>query len=123
MIISFTWTTQSLLADQKTGERRIWAEKYFQRWVQTYRNSNLIHAAYAKSPYAKERIGQIKLIGEPYRERLADRSESDRCVEGRHWCDQTKFIELFGATNMRPVVVRYEFVKPQIAQEAQHEAK
>lgn len=123
MIISFTWTTQALLAGQKTGTRQRRAEKYFQRWMQVYRIGNLIQATYAKSPSAKERIGQIKLIGEPYRERLADRPESERCAKDGRWHAPTKFIELFDAANRRPVVVCFELVKSRIAQEAQHEAK
>lgn len=111
MIISFAWTTEALLSGKKTCTRRRWSERYFQQWVRAWRQGRLVHDAYDRLPRAGGgKVGEIRLTCEPYRERLRDMSEEDLEAEGGLWDSKEEFIELFGDSEERVVVVRFELM-------------
>lgn len=113
MIISFAWTTDALLAGKKRCTRRMWDDKYFQKWVSAYRAGNIQHDAYNKTPRAGgKKVATIRLTCEPYKERLGDMPASDVIEEGGLWRDKQEFIELFGGDPDKVVcVIRFELVK------------
>jgi len=112
MILSFAWTTEALLAGQKTCTRRRWSSRHFGAWRQAWRKGRLEHQAWDKVPRAGgKRVGTIRLTCEPYKERLADMPESDVLAEGGMWASKQEFIELFGgAADLAVVVVRFELI-------------
>jgi hypothetical protein len=111
MIISFAWTTDALLAGRKTCTRRRWSDAHHERWVRAYRQGRLIHDAWDKLPFAGGRkIGDVRLICEPYKERLADMPESDLVAEGGLWASLDEFITLFGDPDEVVSVVRFGLV-------------
>ena len=111
MIISFAWTTEVLLSGKKTCTRRRWSERYFQQWARAWREGRLIHDAYNRSPrVGGKKVGEIRLMCEPYWERLKDMPEEDIEAEGGLWSSKEEFIELFGDPEEKVVVVRFKLV-------------
>lgn len=112
MIISFAHTTEALLTSRKTVTRRDWKESYFRQWVRAYRAGRVVHDAYDRLPrVGGEFVGEIRLVCEPYWERLADMPESDLLAEGGLWSSKDEFIALFGGDpEKRVVVIRFELV-------------
>lgn len=99
MILSFAWTTDTLLAGRKTCTRRQWTTNYHRRWANAWDNGRRIHQAWNKSPRAGGRkVGDIELSCRPYRERLADMPERDLEAEGGLWASREEFVELFGGS-------------------------
>lgn len=109
MIISFAWTTVVLLSGKKTCTRRRWSERYFRQWVRAWQEGRLVHDAYNRLPRAGgKKVGEIRLTCEPYWERLRDMPEGDIEAEGGLWDSREEFIELFGNSEEKVVVVRFE---------------
>ena len=79
--ISFSWTTQALLAGQKTVTRRAWKDS----WAKHFRAGDFV-AAYDKAPFAGgKQIATIRLSSSAYQERVGDAPESDYHCEGLAW--------------------------------------
>lgn len=113
MIISFAWTTEAVKARRKTVTRRDWSERYFEQWIQAYRQGRYTHDAYDKSPRCGgSKFGEIRLVCEPYREALRNMPLEDLELEGGYWSSKAEFIELFGGDpGKEVVVVRFYLVR------------
>ncbi len=80
-IISFSWTTQALLAGKKTVTRRDWDDKY----AQSFKNGDWVQA-YDKSPRSDgKRVCLIKLTKDPYKQWLHEVTDADEKKEGSLW--------------------------------------
>ena len=117
MILSFAWTTDALLAGNKTCTRRVWSERTARAWVNAYKSDRLIHTAWDKCSCVKgaKQIADIRLTQLPYQERLGDMPQSDLDAEGGLWASRDEFINLFGSPGIVVWVVRFELVMPQQA--------
>jgi hypothetical protein len=92
-ILSFSLTQEEFLSGNKTVTRRDWAESYHAMWER----NRLIHDAYDNIPRAGgKKIGEIKLIAKPYKERLADMPLEDLTAEGGMCSTREEFIKLIG---------------------------
>ncbi len=110
MILSFTWTTETLLSGQKTCTRRLWSDRTAKSWVNAYKGDRLIHSAWDKIPLCRgaKKIADIRLTKCPYQEALADIPQSDLQAEGGLWSSKDEFINLFGSPDLVVWVVRFE---------------
>jgi len=110
MLLSFTWTTDALLAGNKTCTRRCWSERTAKSWINAYKSDRLIHSAWDKTPFCRgaRKIADIRLTKGPYQERLADMPQSDLSAEGGLWSSKEEFINLFGSPDKVVWVVRFE---------------
>jgi hypothetical protein len=118
MILSFAWTTEALLAGQKTCTRRLWSDRTAKSWINAYKGDRLIHSAWNKIPLCRgaKKIADIRLTKCPYQEILADMPQSDLSAEGGLWSSLGEFINLFGSPDLLVWVVRFELVMPPQAQ-------
>jgi len=92
MILSFAYTTDAFLADEKTATRRHWAERTLRMWQKAWDEERLEHDAWDKSPrYGGRKIGRLKLTHRPYLEALGDMPESDLAAEGGLWDSLEEF--------------------------------
>lgn len=112
MIISFAWTTESLISGRKTVTRRQWTRRYHDAWVRAYVAGRYVHDAYDKSPrFGGKLVGRILLTETPKRETLSQMLESDLGAEGGLWASKQEFIELFGGdANQTVSVIRFRFM-------------
>ena len=123
MILSFTWTTDALLAGKKTCTRRVWSERTARAWVNAYQGDRLLHSAWDKMPLCRgaKKIADIQLTHLPYRERLKDMPESDLDAESGLWKSRDEFINLFGSPERVVWVVRFRLVMPPRRQSSSNE--
>ncbi len=123
MILSFAWTTDVLLAGNKTCTCRVWSERTARAWVNAYqgdgrfanrRRHRLLHSAWDKCSFIKgaKKIADIRLTQLPYQERLTDMPQSDLDAEGGLWASLDEFINLFGSPETVVWMVRFELVMP-----------
>jgi hypothetical protein len=93
--ISFAWTTPALLAGKKTVTRRLWDDRFAQRFIWAYRNDDPV-IAYDKNPRnGGKPVATILLTEEPHKERLGDMPFQDVEAEGGLWLDRADFIAAF----------------------------
>ncbi len=83
MIISFAWTTAAFLAGEKTCTRRNWSPEYAAKF-----KVGSIHQAYDKNPrIGGHKIGELRILRDPYPEPVLYAPESDYEHEGLAWMD------------------------------------
>lgn len=115
-IISFAWTSDALLAGEKTCTRRDWKEA----WARLFREGDDIQA-YTLSPlYGGKRIAIIRLTCHPYQERTGQAPGADFEAEGLLWMERndllirgqspTYFWDRWRERNELVWVVRFELV-------------
>lgn len=81
MIISFAWTTPSLLAGEKTVTRRDWDQDYARRF-----RKGMIVTAYDRQPRnGGKPIARLRLTDDARYEPDADAPDSDWQAEGFQW--------------------------------------
>ncbi|MFV2016372.1 MAG: hypothetical protein ACC656_13150, partial [Candidatus Heimdallarchaeota archaeon] len=74
-----------------------WADSYHEMWERMWDTNRLIHDAYDNIPRAGGRkIGQIKLIDKPYKEKLVDMPLKDLKAEGGMCSSREEFYNLIG---------------------------
>jgi len=96
-ILSFSMTTKEFLSGNKTVTRRVWADSYHEMWERMWETDRLIHDAYNNIPRAGgKKIGEIKLIDRPYKERLSDMPQEDLLAEGGMCKTLNEYIEFIG---------------------------
>lgn len=84
MIISFAWTTKAFLKNQKTMTRRYWKDSHAEKFM-----GCPIVDAYDKIPlHGGKKIGTIRLINKPFRQRTSEMTEDDYGREGLLWIEQ-----------------------------------
>jgi hypothetical protein len=110
-ILSFSLTQEEFLSGNKTVTRRDWADSYHAMWESMWERNRLIHDAYDNIPRAGgKKIGEIKLIAKPYKERLADMPLEDLTAEGGMCSTREEFMKLIGK-NPDDVVSVIRFIK------------
>jgi hypothetical protein len=114
--ISFAWTTPALLAGRKTVTRRLWDDRFAQRFIWAYQNGDPV-IAYDKNPRnGGKPVATIRLTAEPCKESLGDISEADVRAEGGLWLDAEDFIAAFLdknpllTENSQVWVIRFELI-------------
>jgi len=108
VIISFAWTTPSILDRTKTVTRRFWNDDYARKY-----HTGDIADAYDRLPRAGgKKIGTVRITRDPYKQKLADMSDGHFLREGglRYWPDKAAFIEAMGGPDVEPWVVEFEIV-------------
>ena len=96
-ILSFSLTKDEFLSGKKTVTRREWADTYHEMWERMWDTNRLIHDAYDNIPRAGgKKIGQIRLIHKPYKERLSDMPFDDLDAEGGMCSSHEEFYNLIG---------------------------
>ncbi|MGB2962839.1 MAG: hypothetical protein WBB69_02530 [Anaerolineales bacterium] len=96
-ILSFSLTKDEFLSGKKTVTRRDWADTYHEMWERMWDTNRLIHDAYDNVPRAGgKKIGQIRLIHKPYKERLSDMPLEDLYAEGGMCSSREEFYNLIG---------------------------
>lgn len=84
MIISFSWTKDSFLANAKDMTRRYWKDSHAEKF-----NKDDIVDAYDKIPlHGGKKIGTIRLINKPFQQRTSKMTEDDYEREGLLWMEQ-----------------------------------
>jgi len=109
MIISFAWTTPSILDRTKTVTRRDWTTEYARKF-----HAGDIVDAYDKNPRAGgKKIGQVHLTSAPYRQRLTDMPNSHFEREGglRYWHDKEEYIAMMGGPKKELWVIEFEVLE------------
>jgi len=82
-IISFAYTTESLLAGEKTVTRRLWKESHMENFQRFYDEGRREHDAWDQLPIqGGQKVAQIRLTGRPYWEPLGEMPEEDLEKEG-----------------------------------------
>lgn len=110
-ILSFSLTKECFLSGNKTVTRRDWADSYHEMWERMWETDRLIHDAYDNTPrVGGTKIGEIKLIQKPYKEKLANMPEEDLIAEGGMCATREEF---FGFIDKDPddIVSVIRFVK------------
>lgn len=109
-ILSFSLTTEEFLIGKKTVTRRDWADSYHEMWIRMWETNRLIHDAYDNIPrVGGTKIGQIKLIDKPYKEKLSDMPFEDLEAEGGMCSSLEEFYELIGKSPEDTVsVIRFQ---------------
>jgi len=111
-IISFAWTTETLIKRLKTVTRRDWSDNYAKRF-----HKGDFCKAYDKSPRNGGRgVGIIRLTDEPYKEPLSAMSDDEEKAEGGLWGSAEAFIDAFcegaGVTpDYKLWVIRFQIVE------------
>ncbi len=96
-ILSFSLTKEEFLAGKKTVTRRDWADSYHEMWERMWENDRLIHDAYDNIPrVGGAKIGQLKLIDKPYKEKLSEMPFEDLAAEGGMCSTREEFYALIG---------------------------
>ena len=108
-ILSFSITKNEFLSGNKTVTRRDWVDSYHKMWERMWDSNRLIHDAYDNIPRAGgTKIGKIKLVDKPYREKLADMPLEDLIAEGGMCSTRDEFIKFIGKTpNDTVSVIRF----------------
>jgi uncharacterized protein YqfB (UPF0267 family) len=105
-IISFAWTTDALIAGEKTVTRRDWNDAYARRF-----KAGEIISAYDKNPRAGgKKIAEIRLTRAPYRQWLHDVTDEDEVKEGGLWGSGQAYREMMG-DDRQVWVVEFELLK------------
>lgn len=109
-IISFSLTTKEFLSGSKTVTRRIWSDSYHEMWERMWESNRLVHDAYNNIPRAGgKKIGKIKLVDRPYKERLAEMPIEDLLAEGGMCKTREEFYDLIGkGPNDTVSVIRFK---------------
>ena len=82
-IISFAYTTGSLLAGEKTVTRRLWKESHMENFQRFYDEGRREHDAWDRLPIqGGQQVGKIRLTERPYWEPLGEMPEADLEKEG-----------------------------------------
>jgi hypothetical protein len=87
LIVSFAWTTPALRALAKVCTRRNWTYEYAQRFIKAYRLESFIAAWDHLPRVGGHRVGTIKLMEEPFKQRTGDMTEQDYHDEGLEWME------------------------------------
>ncbi len=112
MDLSFTYSTDALLAGRLHCTRRWWRTCYLVKWQRAYDRGEVLHAAYDHLPCVNGRqIGTLRLTHRPERVRIADLPETDFCDDGGPWPTKASFLAKYGP-DRTPVVIRFEFINP-----------
>lgn len=105
-IISFAWTTSTLLAGKKTVTRRDWNDSYARRF-----KAGDICAAYDKSPrLGGKKVAEIKLARNPYKQWLHDVTDADEVLEGGLWGSGQEYQEAMGK-DRQVWVIEFELLR------------
>ncbi len=109
MLISFAWTSKAFLAGIKTVTRRFWSPSYASKF-----HAGDIVDAYDKLPRnGGQRIGKIRLIKDPYVQKLSDMPDDHFEREGGtiYWKDKQEFIRNMGGESAKFYVVEFEIIE------------
>ena len=102
MWISFAWTTDAVIMEQKGCTRRNWAHSHAVK----FREGQVVDF-WDKSPRIHgQNMGQIELLRSPYRQRAGKMTEEDFVAEGLEWM-QKNYI-LIGDTQARDFFARWK---------------
>lgn len=118
-IISFAYTTDSLLAGEKTVTRRRWKESHMENFQRWYDEGTRTHDAWDRLPIqGGKRVGKIRLTGRPYWEPLGEMPEEDLEKEG---VPAESLEEFFAAWEIglheEVAVVRFELTETYVDQQ------
>ncbi len=90
-IISFAWTTQALLEGKKTVTRRDWNDKY----AESFHKGDIVQA-YDRNPRSGgNKIAEIRIIKEPYKQWLHEMTDEDEVKEGGLWGSAEEYRKSF----------------------------
>lgn len=108
MIISFAMTVAAFLAGKKTVTRRFWKDKYAAKF-----HTGDIVDVYDKSPRnGGKKIGCIRLLKDPYKQKLSDMPDEHFEREGgtMYWKDKAEYISMMqlAGNGKTPWVVEFE---------------
>ena len=111
-ILSFSLTKREFLSGNKTVTRRVWSDSYHEMWERMWETDRLIHDAYSNIPRAGgKKIGKIKLIDRPYKEKLSEMPIEDLVAEGGMCNTLEEFFDFIGkGPNDTVSVIRFEKV-------------
>lgn len=112
-ILSFSKTSEQLLAGLKVRTSRIWKPSHTANWQRWYDNGRLFHHAYDKSPRnGGKKIGDIYLDGRPTQQYLWQMTDLDLIAEGGMCQTKEEFYQLVGHGPEQLVTVLWFFFKP-----------
>lgn len=84
MFISFAWTSEVFLANQKDMTRRYWKEVHAKKF-----DVGIVVTALDKLPYrGGKKIGEIEIVKRPYQQKTGLMTEVDYRREGLLWMEQ-----------------------------------
>lgn len=108
--ISF-WKTLHCLT-HKTVTRRSWKDSHAHKFINAFEQNKLVKALDKDIRCGGKQIGWCRLLGAPYKERLAAMPEEDLEAEGGMCSSVAEFIQQYfkGNSSLEVWVIRFEFV-------------
>jgi hypothetical protein len=108
--ISFGKTLQYLAG--KTVTRRNWKDSHAKKFIKAFEQNKLIKALDKDIRYGGKQIGWCRLLGAPYKEKLAAMPDEDLQAEGGMCSSVAEFVKRYfkGDSNQEVWVIRFEFV-------------
>ncbi|MEG4407025.1 hypothetical protein [Microcoleus sp. MON2_D5] len=92
--------------------RRVWKDKHAQKFINAFHQNKLVKALDKDIRYGGKQIGWCRLLGAPYKEKLAAMPDEDLQAEGEMCSSVAEFVKRYfkGDSNQEVWVIRFEFV-------------